>query len=163
MPERRALFPGSFDPITLGHVDILRRSLPLFDEVIVLVATGGKAAFLPLGTRVELWRATLASIGLERACQVASFDGLLVEQYAGRDACAVVRGVRSAADYEHEWSLHMVNRKLLPGFETLWLPARDDLASLSSSLVREVARYGGPLDSLVPAPVAAAIKARVRA
>lgn len=159
MPERLALFPGSFDPLTLGHVDILRRAARIFDRLLVLVAAGGKAGYLPVDRRLELWRATLAEDGDLAGCTVDSFSGLLVEEYDRRGACAVVRGVRSGTDYAQEWGLHMVNRKLQPGFETVWLPARDDLAALSSSLVREVARHGGPLEALVPGPVALAMAA----
>ncbi len=159
MPERLALYPGSFDPLTLGHVDVLRRAARLFDRLVVLVAAGGKAGFWPAARRVQLWRDTLAADPELPRCEVAEFAGLLVDEAARRGACAVVRGVRSAGDYEQEWSLHGVNRTLRPAFETVWLPARPDLAAISSSLVREVARHGGPLAALVPAPVAAALMA----
>lgn len=159
MPERLALYPGSFDPVTLGHVDILSRALRLFDRVIVLVADGGKASFWSAAQRADLWRQCLrAGADLQR-CEVAVFSSLLVDEVTERGACAVVRGVRSARDYEHEWSLHGVNRRLMPEFETVWLPARPELAAISSSLVREAARYGGRLADLVPAPVAAALAA----
>jgi pantetheine-phosphate adenylyltransferase len=157
MSERLALFPGSFDPITLGHVDILMRSCDLFDRVLVLIADGGKAGFLSVERRAKLWRDTIDAHPDLRACEVDTFSGLLVDEFKRRHACAVVRGVRSAMDYEHEWGLHMVNRTLMPGFVTVWLPARDDLAALSSSLVRDVARHGGPLDGLVPRVVAVAL------
>lgn len=159
MPERLALYPGSFDPVTLGHLDILRRALRLFDKVAILVASGGKAGFLPAPQRVDLWQQCLAAEPDLRGCEVAVFQGLLVDEVARRQACAVVRGLRSVGDYEHEWSLHGVNRTLQPGFETVWLPARPELAALSSSLVREVARHRGPLDDLVPVPVARALAA----
>jgi len=154
MAERLALYPGSFDPPTLGHLDILERARRLFDRVTVLVASEGKAGLLPVERRVELWRSCLADHG---NCEVESFSGLLVAQVEARGAAAVVRGERSARDYEHEWSLHGVNRTLLADFETVWLPARPELAAVSSSLVREVARLGGDLEGLVPAPVAAAL------
>ena len=159
MPERLALYPGSFDPVTLGHLDILRRALRLFDQVAILVAAGGKAGFLPAPQRVDLWEQCLDAEQDLRGCEVAAFTGLLVDEVARRRACAVVRGLRSAGDYEHEWSLHGVNRTLRPGFETVWLPARPELAAVSSSLVREVARHRGPLDGLVPVPVALALAA----
>jgi pantetheine-phosphate adenylyltransferase len=157
MAERLALYPGSFDPPTLGHLDILERAARLFDQVTVLVAADGKAGLLPAERRVALWRACLAD---RDGCSVETFTGLLVDQVRRRGARAVVRGVRSARDYEHEWSLHGVNRTLLPDFETVWLPARPELAAVSSSLVREVARLGGELRGLVPAPVAAALAGR---
>lgn len=155
MADRLALYPGSFDPPTLGHLDILQRALRLFDRVTVLVAADGKAGLLPAERRVELWRQSTAGLA---GCSVESFAGLLVEQVVARGAAAVVRGVRSARDYEHEWSLHGVNRTLLADFETVWLPARPELAAVSSSLVREVARLGGELGDLVPSPVAAALR-----
>jgi pantetheine-phosphate adenylyltransferase len=157
MPDRLALYPGSFDPVTLGHLDILRRALRLFERVDVLVAGHGKAGWWSAERRAELLRASLAAEPALAACRVETFSGLLVDQVRERGASAVVRGVRSASDYQHEWGLHGVNTTLLPGFETVWLPARPDLAAISSSLVRDVARHGGPLFALVPAPVAAAL------
>jgi pantetheine-phosphate adenylyltransferase len=157
MSERLALYPGSFDPPTRGHVDILERALSLFDRVVVLVATHGKAGWLDADERAALWRACVDD---PARCPVETFDGLLVEQVRTRRACAVVRGLRSAWDYEHEWSLHGVNSTLLPGFETVWLPARPDLAAVSSSLVRDVARHGGDLADLVPPAVAQALQGR---
>jgi pantetheine-phosphate adenylyltransferase len=153
MADRLAIYPGSFDPVTLGHLDVLQRACRIFDRVCVLVAAHGKAGLLPPERRVALIEASLGDLD----CEVTRFDGLLVDEVRRRGAVAVVRGVRSAADYEHEWGLHGVNRTLLPGFETVWLPARPELAALSSSLVRDVVRHGGPLADLVPAPVAAAL------
>lgn len=154
MAERLALYPGSFDPVTLGHLDVLGRATTLFDRVVVLVAADGKAGLLSVDQRVDLFRASLG----ELTCEVATFSGLLVDEVRRRGAVAVVRGVRSAMDYEHEWGLHGVNRALLQGYESVWLPARGDLAAVSSSLVRDVARHGGALDGLVPPPVAAALR-----
>ena len=154
MTDRLALYPGSFDPPTLGHLDILGRACRLFDRVAVLVAADGKDGLLPVERRLALWQECLPA-GL--ACTVESFSGLLVDEVRRRGARVVVRGVRSARDYEHEWSLHGVNRTLLADFETVWLPARPELAAVSSSLVRDVVRLGGPLGDLVPEPVAAAL------
>jgi len=153
MPDRLALYPGSFDPVTLGHLDILRRACDLFDQVTVLVAAHGKAGLWPAPRRAEVIRASLEDLN----CTVETFDGLLVDEVRRRGAAAVVRGVRSALDYEHEWSLHGVNRTLLPEFETVWLPARPELAAISSSLVRDVARHGGDLTALVPPAVVLAL------
>jgi len=159
MPDRLALYPGSFDPCTLGHLDILRRAIRLFDEVTILVAAHGKAGLWPADQRVAMIEASLAAEPDLARCRVATFNGLLVDEVREREAVAVVRGIRCAGDYEHEWGLHGVNRTLLAGFETVWLPARPELAAISSSLVRDVARHGGPLAELVPAPVAAALVA----
>jgi len=154
MADRVALYPGSFDPVTLGHLDVLRRAVKLFDRVTVLVAADGKAGLLPADQRVTLFRACLGDLD----CEVEAFTGLLVDEVRRRGAIAVVRGVRSAMDYEHEWGLHGVNRALLQGYESVWLPARGDLAAVSSTLVRDVVRHGGPLDTLVPPPVADALR-----
>jgi pantetheine-phosphate adenylyltransferase len=159
MTERLALYPGSFDPVTLGHIDVLQRAVRLFDRVVVLVAAGAKAGFWPAEQRARLVAASLAADRQLAACPIEVFEGLLVHEVERRRACAVIRGIRSAGDYEQEWGLHGVNVTLLPQFETVWLPARASLAAISSSLVREVARHGGPLDGLVPAPVAAALAA----
>jgi pantetheine-phosphate adenylyltransferase len=153
MTERLALYPGSFDPVTLGHLDILGRACALFDRVVVLVAAQGKAGLWPAERRAELVRESAAGL----PCEVDTFTGLLVDEVRRRGAAAVVRGVRSAADYAHEWSLHGTNRVLLPGFETVWLPARPELAAVSSSLVRDVARHGGDLEKLVPPSVVRAL------
>ena len=159
MPDRLALYPGSFDPVTLGHIDLIRRARRLFDHLVVLVAATGKAGLWPADRRAELLRACLAEHADLADCPVETFEGLLIDQVRQRGAIAVVRGVRNAADYAHEWSLHGVNRTLLPGFETVWLPARPELAAVSSSLVRDVARHGGDLTGLVPTPVVRALTA----
>lgn len=159
MAERLALYPGSFDPITHGHVDILRRATRLFDRIAVLVAAEGKARFWPAERRAQLWREIIRAEDALASCEVEVYAGLLVDAVAGHQAVAVIRGLRSARDFEQEWSLHGVNRKLRPDFETVWLPAREDLAVISSSLVREAARFGGDLTALVPEPVAAALAA----
>ncbi len=156
MGDRHVLYPGSFDPVTLGHMDILERALDLFDRVTVAVAEQGKATFLPLDRRVALVQELVAS---EARCQVVSFAGLLVDEVSRQGVCAVVRGIRSWSDYEHEWSMAHVNRRLAPGVESVYLLARPELAAVSSSLVRDVARHGGPLENLVPPSVAAALAA----
>ncbi len=159
MADRLALYPGSFDPVTLGHIDLIARACRLFDPLVVLVAASGKAGLWPAEQRAELLRASLAEHADLVGCPVETFEGLLVDQVRQRGAVAVVRGVRNAADYAHEWGLHGVNRTLLPGFETVWLPARPELAAVSSSLVRDVARHGGDLTGLVPTPVVRALTA----
>jgi pantetheine-phosphate adenylyltransferase len=151
MSERLVLYPGSFDPFTLGHLDIVTRVARLFDRVVIAVAADGKAAWLPLTERLALVRAAVAELA---ACEVVPFEGLLVAEVRRRGAVAVVRGIRSAGDYEHEWSLANVNGRLDPACETVCLLSRPEYAAISSSLVREVARHGGALDALVPAPIA---------
>ena len=157
MTDRLALYPGTFDPVTLGHMDILARALALFDRVVVLVAEEGKAGFFPLEERVALFRA--ATAGMER-CEIQPFSGLFVEQVEKFSPVAVIRGIRSAMDYEHEWALAGVNRTLWPESEYVFLLARPELAPLSSTLVRDVARHGGSLTKLVPAAAARALDRR---
>ncbi len=148
-------YPGSFDPVTLGHLDILDRALRLFGKVTVLVAGSGKAGLLPCDQRVALFR---EAIGRESKVDVRPFSGLLVDAVGALGASAVVRGIRCAGDYEHEWGLAGVNGLLSPGFESVFLLARPDLAAVSSSLVRDVVRHGGDLSRLVPPCVALALR-----
>lgn len=155
--ERHVLYPGSFDPVTLGHIDILGRARKLFDRVTVVVAKAGKAGLLDVDERVDLFRASVS--GME-GVEVHAFSGLLVDEVARRGAQAVVRGIRTPGDYEHEWSLAGVNALLAADIEYVYLLARPELAAVSSSLVRDVIRHGGTLDKLVPAPVALALSGR---
>lgn len=155
--ERHVLYPGSFDPVTLGHIDILARARHLFDRVTVVVAQSGKAGLLEVEERVELFRASV--VGMD-GVEVHSFSGLLVDEVARRGAQAVVRGIRTPGDYEHEWSLAGVNALLAADIEYVYLLARPELAAVSSSLVRDVIRHEGPLEKLVPPPVAQALAGR---
>lgn len=147
MVERHAMYPGTFDPVTLGHQDILERALALFDRVTVAVAAGGKTPLFSLRERVELCQQAWAHLDRH---EVVSFAGLLVDELRRRRTCAVIRGIRSSADYEHELSMVGVNRLLLPGSEFVFLLARPELAAIRSSLVKEVARFGGDVSRLVP-------------
>lgn len=155
--ERHVLYPGSFDPVTLGHIDILGRARGLFDRVTVVVAESGKAGLLDLDERVDLFRASVAGMD---GVEVHPFSGLLVDEVARRGAQAVIRGIRTPGDYEHEWSLAGVNALLAADIEYVYLLASPALAAVSSTLVRDVIRHGGPLDRLVPAPVVKALAGR---
>ncbi len=155
--NRHVLYPGSFDPVTLGHLDILERARRLFDRVTVAVAAQGKAGLLDTDERVALLKASVAH--LDRV-EVHPFSGLLVDEVRRRGADAVVRGIRTAGDYEHEWTLAGVNALLADGVEYVYFLARPAMAAVSSTLVRDVIRHGGPLEKLVPAPVAAALRGR---
>ncbi len=152
--QRHVIYPGSFDPVTLGHLDILERASQLFDRITVVVAEMGKAGLLPVGQRVDLFRESVAhlpNVGVEL------FSGLLVDEVRQRGAQAVIRGIRTAGDYEHEWSLAGVNALLNSDVEYVYLLARPELAAISSTLVRDVIRHGGSLEKLVPLPVVAAL------
>ena len=155
--ERHVLYPGSFDPVTLGHIDIIRRALKLFDKVTVVVVKVGKADLLEIDERVDLFRESVKGIG---NVEVYSFDGLLVDEVTKRGADAVIRGIRTPGDYEHEWSLAGVNALLAADIEYVYLLARPSLAAVSSTLVRDVIRHGGPLEKLVPEAVAKALAGR---
>ena len=159
MRERHALYPGTFDPVTFGHLDILERALALFDRVTVAVAEESKGGLLDVQERVALF---LKAIGERPQVQVVAFAGLLVDEVRRRQVHAVVRGIRSAVDYHHEWSLAGMNRALHPNGETVYLLARPELAFISSSLVREVARHGGDVELFVPPVVAAALRRRTK-
>lgn len=155
--ERHVLYPGSFDPVTLGHIDIITRALQLFDRVTVSVAAAGKAGLLDVDERVELLRASVSGLG---NVEVFPFAGLLVDEVALRKADAVIRGIRTPGDYEHEWSLAGVNALLSADIEYIYLLARPAMAAVSSTLVRDVIRHGGPLEKLVPGPVVKALEGR---
>lgn len=152
--ERHVLYPGSFDPVTLGHLDILERASQLFDRVTVVVAEMGKAGLLTVEQRVDIFRASVVHLP---NVQVESFSGLLVDEVQKRGAQAVIRGIRTAGDYEHEWTLAGVNALLSSDVEYVYLLARPALAAISSTLVRDVIKHGGSLEKLVPPAVATAL------
>lgn len=155
---RIAVYPGSFDPPTRGHTDLVHRSLALADRVIVAVARNStKQPLFTLEERTEMLR---AAIGNEPRVSLESFDGLLVDFARDRGATLIVRGLRAVSDFEYEFQMAMMNRHLLPGLETVFLVPPEDATYLSSSLVREVARYGGDVSTLVHPVVAAALKKR---
>jgi pantetheine-phosphate adenylyltransferase len=155
---RIAIYPGSFDPPTRGHEDLIRRSLALADRVIVAVAVNPLKQ--PLFTVAERLAMLQAAIGDEPRVNYQSFDGLLVEFARQVGATIVVRGLRAVSDFEYEFQMALMNRQLHPSLETVFLVPALELTYLSSSLVREVARYGGDVSALVPASVAAALTAR---
>jgi pantetheine-phosphate adenylyltransferase len=155
---RIAIYPGSFDPPTRGHEDLIRRSLRLADRVIVAIATNSaKQPLFSIEERLGMLRDAVPD---EPRVSFEAFDGLLAE-FAGRvGASMIVRGLRAVSDFEYEFQMALMNRQLHPALETVFLVPAVDLTYLSSSLVREVARYGGDVHALVPASVAAALTAR---
>ena len=141
------LFPGSFDPFTLGHADIVRRALALFDEVVIAVGYNEqKSGWMPVQERVASIKRLYAE---EPRVKVESYAGLTVDFARERGIEAIVRGVRTTADFEYEMQLADVNRQLT-GIETVLLPASPQLASLSSSLVRELAHFGHDISAFLP-------------
>ena len=157
MPARIALFAGTFDPVTLGHLDIVRRAAKLFDRLVIAVAKAGKQTWFTAEERVALVVESARSIP---NVSVTAFDGLLVDVAKREGAAVLLRGVRTFQDWEYELRMMQMNRHLAPAIETLFLAPAVEHAFLSSSLVREVAGLGGDVADLVPPSVAAAIAAR---
>jgi pantetheine-phosphate adenylyltransferase len=155
---RIAIYPGSFDPPTRGHEDLIRRSLALADRVIVAVAVNPLKQ--PLFTVAERLAMLQAAIGGEPRVSYQSFDGLLVEFARRVGATIVVRGLRAVSDFEYEFQMALMNRQLHPSLETVFLVPALELTYLSSSLVREVARFGGDVSALVQPGVAEALARR---
>ena len=155
---RIAIYPGSFDPPTRGHEDLIRRSLRLADRVIVAIATNSaKQPLFPVEERLGMLR---ASVPDEPQVRFETFDGLLAEFASRVGATMIVRGLRAVSDFEYEFQMALMNRQLHPSLETVFLVPAVDLTYLSSSLVREVARYGGDVSALVHPSVAEALRAR---
>ena len=155
---RTAIYPGSFDPPMKGHEDLIRRSLMLADRVVVAVAINpSKQPLFQVGERLAMLQAT---VGDDPRVSFESFDGLLAEFAKKVGATIVVRGLRAVSDFEYEFQMALMNRQLHPSLETVFLVPAVDLTYLSSSLVREVARFGGDVSALVHPTVAAALARR---
>jgi pantetheine-phosphate adenylyltransferase len=153
--KRIAVYPGSFDPITKGHEDLIHRSLEFVDQLIVAVAVNvAKQPLFSLDERVALIEASVT----DKRIAVQSFEGLLAEFAKTVGASVIIRGLRAVSDFEYEFQMALMNRNLAPKIETVFLVPAFDLTYLSSSLVREVARYGGDVSSLVPQAVQKALK-----
>ncbi len=147
----RAVYPGSFDPLTNGHLDLIERSLRIFDELIVAVVTNpAKNALFTDAERVEMIRE--ATRGLRRI-EVVIFDGLLVDLVARVGARAIIRGLRAVSDFEYEFQMALMNRKLREEIETVFMMPHEAYSYISSRLIKEVASYGGSVTGLVPAGV----------
>ena len=159
LKKRIAVYPGTFDPITLGHEDLVHRAAHLFDEVIVAVAgSTNKSTLFSLQERVQLAQNVF---GAYDNVKVVGFDGLLMQFVQEQQAQIVIRGLRAASDFEYEFQLAGMNRKLYPKLETMFLTPSDEYMFVSSSLVREVARLGGDVDQFVSKTVENAIKKKL--
>ena len=150
-----AVYPGTFDPITNGHVDILRRSLKIFDRVVVALAENVRKA--PLFSSEERHKMIVDALGRDARLEVDAFQGLLADYCRRRGAAVVIRGLRALADFEYEFQSAHMNRRLAPDVETLFLMTSEESFYVSSSLVKEVALMGGDVSGLVPAGVVAAL------
>jgi pantetheine-phosphate adenylyltransferase len=155
---RVGVYPGSFDPITRGHEDLIHRSLAFVDKLVVAVAVNvSKQPLFTLDERVALIKQTARDTAIE----VRSFDGLLVDFARSVGATVIVRGLRAVSDFEYEFQMALMNRTLAPKLETVFLVPAFDLTYLSSSLVREVARFGGDVSALVHPAVQQALRQKL--
>jgi pantetheine-phosphate adenylyltransferase len=150
-----AVYPGTFDPITNGHVDILRRSLKIFDRVVVALADNVRKT--PLFSLAERRAMITEALGGDPRIEIDAFQGLLAEYCQRRGATVVIRGLRALADFEYEFQLTHMNRRLAPDVETLFLMTGEESFYVSSSLVKEVGLMGGDVSRMVPPSVAAAL------
>ena len=159
--KRTAVYSGTFDPVTLGHEDVVRRAASLFDDLIVAVAIAHhKSTRFSLSQRIELVQQALADVPNVR---VLPFDGLIMDFCRVQSACAVVRGIRNLTDFDYESQMAGMNRKLNPQVDTLFLLPQAELQCISSTLVREIAKLGGDVSGMVSAPVARALNPVVQA
>jgi pantetheine-phosphate adenylyltransferase len=154
-----AIYPGSFDPVTNGHLDLIARGAMIFDKLIVAVARNlEKDALFPVKERIEMLEAVTFDW---KNVEVDAFDGLLVEFARARGGRVILRGIRAVSDYEYELQMAMMNRKIEPQIETVFMLPGETYSYLSSRLVKELARLGGPVKGLVPPLVEERLRAKV--
>ncbi len=157
--SRVAVFPGSFDPMTMAHLDVARRAAALFDRLVIgVLHNPKKAPLFAVEDRVAMIRASVAEFGAN--VEIQSFDGLTVEFADRHGAGFIVRGLRAVSDFEAELQMALTNRKLQPSVDTAFLMTALEYGYVSSSLAKEVARFGGDVTPMVPPPVAAALRER---
>ncbi|MEW6360715.1 MAG: pantetheine-phosphate adenylyltransferase [Pyrinomonadaceae bacterium] len=160
---RRAIFPGSFDPLTNGHLDVIQRSLPLFDEIIIAVLNNpDKAPMFTVEERVEMIDEILPSLG-GNGChlRVESFSGLTADFARRCEAKAIIRGIRAVADYEYELRMALMNRRLEPSIETVFLMAGEEFSYVSSTLMKQVFLLGGRVAGLIPESVESRMREKI--
>ena len=157
---KKAICPGSFDPVTLGHIDIIERAADIFDEVIVLVMSNSskKASLFTIDERIELLNKCLSKPNVK----IDTHNGLLVDYAKSRGAVAIVKGLRAVSDFDYEFQQALTNKSLYPECETVFLCARGKNMFLSSSMVKEVCSLGGDISSFVPASIADVIIERCK-
>jgi pantetheine-phosphate adenylyltransferase len=154
--ERLAVYPGSFDPLTNGHVDIISRGARLFDRIVVAILVNAeKAPLFTMDERVEIAREVFRD---QRNVEVDTFDGLLVDYVQRRGACAIVRGLRAISDFEFEFQMALMNRRLNPHIETVFMMPAEQYTYISSRLIKEVFSLGGRVNGLVPETVEARLR-----
>ena len=156
MKNKIAIYPGTFDPVTFGHLDVLERAAKLFDKVIISVAvSSAKKTLFTVDERIGLIRKTASKI---KNIEIDVFEGLLVKYAEGKNAGAIIRGLRAISDFEYEFQMALTNRKISSKVETVFLMPNEKFSYISSSLVKEIAAYGGDVKSFVPRIVAANLK-----
>ena len=160
---RRAIFPGSFDPLTNGHLDVVRRARALFDEIVIAVLDNpDKDPMFTVAERCAMIGEILPEIRNENcSLKVDSFSGLTVDFAKKNDAGAIVRGIRAVADYEYELRMALMNRRMAPGIETVFLIASEEYSYVSSTLLKQVFKLGGRVEGLVPATIEAKMKEKL--
>ena len=159
MAKRIAIYPGTFDPVTFGHLDVLERASRMFDKVIISVAkSSAKKTLFSIDERVRLIKSVSANL---KNVSVESFDGLLVKYAKSKKAGAIIRGLRAISDFEYEFQMALTNRKIAPNIETVFLMPSEKYSFISSTLVREAAKYGADVSSFVPRAVTKKIKSKI--
>jgi pantetheine-phosphate adenylyltransferase len=157
---KTALYPGTFDPVHNGHLDLLRRAARIFDRIILAIAASEpKGTLFPVEERVDMAREISSELP---AVEVVSFEGMLVTAFRELGADVVIRGVRLFQDFEYEYKMALMNRRLSPEFDVLFLMPSEDFLSVSSTLIKDIHRHGGDVSSLVPELVAERLAARSR-
>ena len=161
MTERTAICPGSFDPITLGHTDIIQRAALMFDKIIVVIMKNANKAngFFTLEERKSFIEKTVGNIP---NVEVDIYDGLLAEYARQRNACAIIKGLRAVSDFEYEFQMALTNKKLNPEVETVFLTTSAENMYLSSSMVKQIASMGGDISHFVPESILEEISSRLR-
>ena len=155
---RIAVYPGSFDPVTNGHIDIIQRSVKIFDEVwVAIIRNPEKKPRFAIQDRMDMLEEAISSI---KGAKTDSFDGLLIDYAKKKKACAIIRGLRAVSDFDYEFQMALTNRKMCPEVETVFMMTDYKYSYLSSSLVKEIARLGGDLSGLIPPYVERKLKGK---
>jgi len=160
---RTAIYPGTFDPVTYGHIDIVHRAAELFDKVIIAIANDtNKETLFTLEERLALWQYEAERDEKLRDVTVTTFTGLTVEFARQNQATALIRGLRALTDFEYEFQLALMNKKMNPGVETVFLITRSDYSFISSSIIKTVAKLDGPIRDFVPENVEKALRKKLK-
>lgn len=157
---RIAVYPGSFDPITCGHLDIIRRSCKMYDKVIVgVLNNAAKTPLFSVADRIDFIKRCVKDLD---NCEVSHFDGLLVDFVRSCNSTTVIRGLRAISDFEYEFQIALLNKKLAPEIETVFMVTNLNCLYVSSSIVKEICRYGGDTDGLIPEEILDEVKSRIK-